>query len=65
VTLYLLTTINVKLRPKLQRELRPGTRVVSNTFDMGEWKPNKTAFVDPGGVDNLYLNPKLFLWIIP
>ena len=65
VTLYLLTTINVKLRPKLQRELRPGTRVVSNTFDMGEWKPNKAVFVDPGGVDNLYLNPKLFLWIIP
>jgi ubiquinone/menaquinone biosynthesis C-methylase UbiE len=66
VTLYLLTTINMKLRPKLQRELRPGVRIVSNTFDMGEdWKPNKVVVVDPNGVNNPYLNPKLFLWIMP
>ena len=41
VTLYLLTTVNRKLRPKLQKELKPGTRVVSHQFDMGDWKPEK------------------------
>ena len=39
VTLFLLPNINLKLRPKLLQELKPGTRVVSNTFDMGDWKP--------------------------
>ena len=41
VTLYLLPEINLKLRPKLFRELKPGTRVVSHDFDMGNWKPEK------------------------
>jgi SAM-dependent methyltransferase len=45
VTLYLLPEINVKLRPKLFRELKPGTRIVSHDFDMGEWKPEKTVQV--------------------
>src|SRR5689334_10408822 len=39
VTLFLLPTVNLKLRPRLLRELKPGTRIVSNTFDMGDWKP--------------------------
>ena len=39
VTLFLLPNINLKLRPKLLADLKPGTRVVSNTFDMGDWKP--------------------------
>lgn len=39
VTLYLLESLNLKLRPKLQRELRPGARVVSQSFSMGDWKP--------------------------
>jgi len=47
VTLYLLTTVNLKLRPKLQKELKPGTRVVSHQFDMGDWKPEKK--IDVGG----------------
>jgi ubiquinone/menaquinone biosynthesis C-methylase UbiE len=43
VTLYLLPSLNARLRPKLWRELKPGTRVVSNSFDMGEaWPPVKT-----------------------
>ncbi len=46
VTLYLLPAINLKLRPKLWRELKPGTRVVSHSFDMGDWKPEKTVEVD-------------------
>jgi ribosomal protein L11 methylase PrmA len=46
VTLYLLPELNVKLRPKLQRELRNGARVVSQSFDMAEWKPAEEATVD-------------------
>ena len=41
VTLYLLPDLNVKLRPKLWNELKPGTRIVSHQFDMGAWKPEK------------------------
>jgi ribosomal protein L11 methylase PrmA len=41
VTLYLLPDLNVKLRPRLWDELKPGTRVVSHQFDMGNWKPAK------------------------
>ena len=45
VTLYLLPEVNLRLRPKLLAELKPGTRVVSNSFDMGDWKYEKIAFV--------------------
>ena len=41
VTLYLLPDLNVKLRPRLLAELKPGTRIVSHQFDMGTWKPEK------------------------
>jgi len=41
VTLYLLPELNVKLRPRLLAELRPGTRIVSHQFDMGDWRPDK------------------------
>lgn len=41
ITLYLLPDLNVKLRPKLWNELKPGTRVVSHQFEMGAWKPEK------------------------
>ena len=41
VTLYLLPDLNVKLRPKLWDELKPGTRIVSHQFEMGTWKPEK------------------------
>ena len=47
VTLYLLSSLNLKLLPKLNKELRPGTRVVSHAFDMGSIKPRRT--VDVGG----------------
>jgi cyclopropane fatty-acyl-phospholipid synthase-like methyltransferase len=43
VTLYLLTTVNEKLRPKLERELRPGTRVVSHDFEVPGWRPSRVA----------------------
>jgi SAM-dependent methyltransferase len=42
VTIYLLPSVNVRLRPKLFRELEPGTRVVSHDFDMNQWEPDTT-----------------------
>jgi SAM-dependent methyltransferase len=52
VTLYLLPRLNLKLRPKLLAELKPGTRVVSHGFDMGDWTPDRTAVV---GDTTIYL----------
>ena len=46
VTLYLLPALNVKLRPMLWRDLKVGTRIVSNSFDMGDWKPDQTIDVN-------------------
>jgi precorrin-6B methylase 2 len=46
VTLYLLPSLNVKLRPRLWKELRVGSRVVSHAFDMDTWKPDQTLDVD-------------------
>jgi SAM-dependent methyltransferase len=45
VTLYLLPSLNLKLRPKLWKELKPGTRVVSHDFDMGDWVPEQKVNV--------------------
>jgi len=46
VTLYLLPDLNVKLRPRLWDELKPGTRIVSHQFDMGDWTPEKKLETD-------------------
>jgi len=62
VTLFLLSSVNLKLRPKLLHDLKPGTRVVSNTFDMGDWKPEKELTLE--GSDS-FLSRKLYLWKIP
>jgi len=66
VTLFLLPSINLKLRPKLLQNLKPGTRVVSNTFDMGTWRPEKEQSL-PGADDDESgsLSHKFFLWKIP
>ena len=56
VTLYLLIELNIKLRPKLLAELRPGTRVVSHAFSMGEWQPERTAEVSGN---------RVYLWRVP
>jgi len=45
VTLYLLPSLNLKLRPKLWKELKPGSRVVSHDFDMGDWVPEQKVSV--------------------
>ena len=54
--LYLLPSLNLKLMPKLKTELRPGTRVVSHAFDMGNWEPEKTATVE---------GRRVYFWTIP
>jgi SAM-dependent methyltransferase len=56
VTLYLLPDVNLRLRPKLLKELKPGTRVVSNSFGMGDWKARKEQIVDGNHI---------YLWTIP
>jgi SAM-dependent methyltransferase len=56
VTLYLLPSLNLKLRPKLLKELKPGTRIVSHAFDMGDWKPEQEIDVDGRTV---------YLWTVP
>ncbi|MEA5581382.1 methyltransferase domain-containing protein [Nodularia harveyana UHCC-0300] len=56
VTLYLLPDINLKLRPQLLQQLKPGTRIVSHAFDMGEWKPEQTLNVDGRTV---------YYWVVP
>jgi precorrin-6B methylase 2 len=65
VTLFLLSAVNEKLRPKLLQDLRPGTRVVSNTFRMGDWKPEKTITLDDPNGQESYLSHTLYLWTIP
>jgi SAM-dependent methyltransferase len=56
VTLYLSTGVNNRLEPKLKRELRPGTRIVSHQFAIGTWMPTETVRVS---------DEDLFLWIVP
>lgn len=56
VTLYLLPSVNLKLRPKLMAELAPGTPVVSHAFDMGDWEPETVRSVG---------NSTIYLWHIP
>ena len=56
VTLYLLPEVNLRLRPKLWSELKPGTRVVSHAFDMGDWTPEKTIQVE---------GRTIYYWVIP
>ncbi|MGB5962876.1 MAG: methyltransferase domain-containing protein [Coleofasciculaceae cyanobacterium] len=56
VTLYLLPQINLKLRPQLLRQLKPGTRIVSHEFNMGEWKPEQTVKLD---------GRTIYVWTVP
>jgi SAM-dependent methyltransferase len=59
VTLYLLPSLNLKLRPILWKTLRPGTRIVSHDFDMGDWKPEQTLNVDGATVYYWTITPDL------
>jgi hypothetical protein len=63
ITMFLLPEINLKLRPKLL-ELKPGTRIVSNTFDMGDWKEDESAHIGAdAGCNASWCTP--LLWIVP
>lgn len=65
VTMYLLPEVNLKLRPRLQA-LKPGTRIVSHDWDMGDWKPDRVITIDvpdkPYGLEKV---SRLYLWTIP
>jgi SAM-dependent methyltransferase len=56
VTLYLFRRVNEALRPKLLAELRPGARIVSHQFDLGDWRPDRTVVLDGHTV---------YLWTVP
>ena len=56
VTLYLLSRLNLKLRPNRLKELRPGTRIVSHAFDMDDWKPQRSESVG---------SSTIYLWTVP
>jgi len=60
VTLYLLSSSNVKLRPRLLSQLKPGARIVSHQFGMGDWTPDKVeTFTDANGTSRT-----LYLWTV-
>lgn len=76
VTLYLLSSVNLRLRPKLLRELKPGTRVVSHDFGMSEWKSDESTIIEEKFdnyipfdnsrlIENLWDKHNVYLWIIP
>ena len=76
VTLYLLSKVNLRLRPKLFRELKPGTRVVSHEFNMDTWESDKSTTIDGDRYDNPYIYEdflidhyldvhNVYLWIVP
>lgn len=60
ITMFLLSSINMKLRPKILA-LKPGTRIVSNTFDMGDWKPDVTSVVS----ENCRAHCRAHFWLVP
>jgi SAM-dependent methyltransferase len=65
VTLFLLPAINRRLRPQLEA-LKPGTRIVSNTFEIGDWKPARELVVKDDADDDYYFGSRrLLLWIVP
>jgi hypothetical protein len=56
VTMYLLPDINLRLRPRLLTELRPGTRILSHNFDLGDWRPDAEEELDAS---------RIYMWIVP
>jgi len=60
ITMFLLPDINIQLRPKIL-DLKPGTRIVSNSFDMGDWPPDETATVE----EDCQTYCTAYLWIVP
>lgn len=66
LTMYLLPEVNLMVRPKLLAELRPGTRIVSHDYDMGEWLPDfQTELAAPGKTVGVGQRSKIFYWVVP
>ena len=65
VTLFLLNSVNERLLPKLLKDLKPGTRIVSNTFTFGDWKADKEITVGDNPDEQFMLSHRLFLWLVP
>lgn len=57
--MYLLTSVNAKLKPKIFADMKPGARVVSHAFDLGDWMPDKTVHVAESN------NRTVYFWIVP
>jgi len=66
MTIYLLPEVNLMVRPKLLATLKPGTRIVSHDYGMGEWEPDQSFVMDapdkPVGRDK---KSKVFYWVVP
>ena len=60
ITMYLLPDLNMRLRPKLLNDLKPGTRIVSHNYDLGDWKPAQTATVSVGNTQHT-----VYFWVVP
>lgn len=60
VTLYLLPALNIKLRPQLFAQLKPGTRIVSHDFNMGDWKPDRAEEINVNGRIH-----RVYFWTVP
>jgi hypothetical protein len=66
LTMYLLPEINLDLRPQILFELRPGTRVVSHDWDMGDWEPDDRRVIPTSGKEVWPLTEsRVYLWIVP
>jgi SAM-dependent methyltransferase len=69
VTLYLTPELNIQVQPKLFRELKPGTRILSHDFDMGNWKPDNTGLIRNVPYHypdlNYVRDARFYYWIIP
>jgi SAM-dependent methyltransferase len=62
ITMFLLPSLNVKLRPKIL-DMKPGTRIVSNSFDMGDWRADQTVSLNGGEVCTSHCTA--YFWIVP
>jgi hypothetical protein len=66
LTMYLLPDVNLALRPRILAEMKPGSRVVSHDWDMGEWKPDMSVTLDvPEKKIGLKKSSTLYLWLVP
>jgi hypothetical protein len=66
LTMYLLPEVNLELRPRILFELKPGTRVVSHDWDMGDWEPDRRLVVEaPEKTIGLKRESTVYLWIVP